>query len=376
MAVQNMITNGCRRRIGNGLDTRIGTDPWLHDNDNPYVRTLLLETICEAPVSSLMNMQVYENPKMIGSSTGIITGSTRLNQLTGILLWWRMTDDLGLKYGISMSHQRGEDESALHLFAKCPEAINIWNKLGVPQTFDVQNVSNWFFNYINVLKGDLVAKFVVICWAIWNSRNAYVWKGLAVDVDHMLRSSLAFLEKWRHANHIDHPRYTGINTVETHWCRPERGRLKLNTDVALHHENNLMGLGWVLRDDDGRFLASKNVCMPGRFTVTEAEAFSLREALSWLKDSGMGSVDVEMDSQIVYNALHKPSFISAFGMLVDDVKELASMIYDVNFRFVKRSANCAAHTVAREAFSVSGYREWLDTPPLFLVSCLASDLMN
>ncbi|XP_019186549.1 PREDICTED: uncharacterized protein LOC109181254 [Ipomoea nil] len=58
------------------------------------------------------------------------------------------------------------------------------------------------------------------------------------------------------------------------------------------------------------------------------------------------------------------------------VKELASQIGDVNFRFVKRSANCAAHTVAREAFSVSGCGEWFDTLPSFLVSVLDSDLMN
>ncbi|XP_019166893.1 PREDICTED: uncharacterized protein LOC109162664 [Ipomoea nil] len=137
-----------------------------------------------------------------------------------------------------------------------------------------------------------------------------------------------------------------------------------------------MELGWVLRDDSGGFLAAKNVLVTGTYLVKEAEALCVREALSWLKATGLGGVDVEMDSQLVCNAIHSVSFGSAFGNLVDDVKELASEIEDVEFYFVKRSANRAAHCVSREAFSESGCGEWLDSPPSFLVNILHSDIMN
>lgn len=157
---------------------------------------------------------------------------------------------------------------------------------------------------------------------------------------------------------------------DVHWNKPSSGRLKLNTDVAISQSSNAMGLGWVLRDDHGRFLAAKNVRMPGVYMVKEAEALTLREALSWLKNTGMGAVDVEMDSQLVYHAIHASSFNSAFGYLIDDIREIASEINDVVFYFVKRPANCAAHSVAREAFSESGCGEWFDIPPSFLVDIL------
>ncbi|XP_019175579.1 PREDICTED: uncharacterized protein LOC109170897 [Ipomoea nil] len=119
-------------------------------------------------------------------------------------------------------------------------------------------------------------------------------------------------------------------------------RLKLNTDAVFDVENNIMGLGWILWDDEGRFLAVKSTRVPGQYSVLEAEVFCVREALSWLKDTGLGDGDVETDSQLCYYALLSNSFYSAFGFLVDDVKEVASMINGVNFGFVKRSANRAS----------------------------------
>ncbi|XP_019158441.1 PREDICTED: uncharacterized protein LOC109155163 [Ipomoea nil] len=147
-------------------------------------------------------------------------------------------------------------------------------------------------------------------------------------------------------------------------------------DASIHATDNAMGLAWVLRDHTEFFFAAKNLHLDGVYTVNEAEAIAMRETLSWLKNTGMRGVDVEMDSQSVFHAISYPSFYSAFGVLIDDVKEMASLIHDVQFYFVKRPANCAAHTLAREACSVSGYGEWFDTPPALLVSCLFRDLMN
>ncbi|XP_019175777.1 PREDICTED: zinc finger MYM-type protein 1-like, partial [Ipomoea nil] len=88
--------------------------------------------------------------------------------------------------------------------------------------------------------------------------------------------------------------------------------------------------------------------MPEIFMVKEAETLSIRDALSCLKNIGMGCVDMKTDSQIVFNDISSSSVNSAFGFIIDDIKKLASEIDDVEFRCVKRSANCAAYSVARE----------------------------
>ncbi|XP_019166936.1 PREDICTED: uncharacterized protein LOC109162706 [Ipomoea nil] len=200
------------------------------------------------------------------------------------------------------------------------------------------------------------------CWGIWCSRNEHVWQGVVFDMDVMLRMAINFWQNWQHANVTQQ---TGNPcTGDDRWSRPAVGRLKLNTDAALNTSTSSMGLGWVPRDHDGTFMAAKNMRLTSVFTVNEAEAVSLREALSWIKDTGMGNIDVEMDSQTVFYSLTSSSFNSSFGLLVEDIKELASLIHDVQFRFVRRSANCAAHTVAREVFSESGCGELLDAPPM------------
>ncbi|XP_019157654.1 PREDICTED: uncharacterized protein LOC109154283 [Ipomoea nil] len=190
----------------------------------------------------------------------------------------------------------------------------------------------------------------------------------------MLRRSLVFLENWKSANL--QTTNTATSSPSDKWSRTGRGMLKLNTDAALHSSSGTMSLSWVLRDDEGRFLACKNMFVQGNYTVMEAGALSVREALSWLLGIGMGNVEVEMDCQIVFNVLRSSSFSSSFGLLIDDVKELATAIGGVEFVYARRSANCATDTVARGAFSETDRGEWFDTSPHFLVDCLDYDLMN
>ncbi|XP_031121132.1 uncharacterized protein LOC116024378 [Ipomoea triloba] len=76
---------------------------------------------------------------------------------------------------------------------------------------------------------------------------------------------------------------TPISAITETWKKPLGGRLKMKTDAAFNEANNSMGLGWVLCDDQGRFLASKSMCITGCYGVKEAEAICIREALSWLK---------------------------------------------------------------------------------------------
>ncbi|XP_019174278.1 PREDICTED: uncharacterized protein LOC109169844 [Ipomoea nil] len=321
MAVQGVLKEGCRRVVGNGVDTIIGLDPWLPDDDNLYVETELHQFVFGAQLASeFLPTRDALAAKRVSCS-------------------------------LDCHMCRFAAESALHLFVNCAEARRVWNLVGVPQlnNYAGDNISDW---------------------------NESVWKGSVHNSALVVQRALDFLEGWRGANQ-EH-RVNGANQEHrVHWKKPRLGRLKLNTDVSGRQEDGQMGLGWVLRgDDNGGFLAAKNVLVAGTYLVKEAEALCVREALSWLKATGLGRVEVEMDSQLVCNAIRSVSFSSAFGYLVDDVKDLASEIEGVEFYFVKRSVNRAAHSVSREAFSVSGCGEWLDSPPSFLVNFLHSDLMN
>lgn len=60
---------------------------------------------------------------------------------------------------------------------------------------------------------------------------------------------------------------------------------------------------------------------------------------------------VEMDSQLVHHAIVGSSSASAFGLIVDDVKALATKFEKIDFKFVKQSKNNVAHILFRDACS-------------------------
>ncbi|XP_019192736.1 PREDICTED: uncharacterized protein LOC109187035 [Ipomoea nil] len=127
---------------------------------------------------------------------------------------------------------------------------------------------------------------------------------------------------WNGVNEQEAP--VSNHTAEELWKPPSHSRLKLNTDVAMESNSGSMGMGWIVRYEMSVLVAAKSSSVSGYFDVKDAEAMSIREALSWVKALGYGDIDVETDSQIVFYALSSISYNSPFSLLIDDVKEAAS----------------------------------------------------
>ena len=68
--------------------------------------------------------------------------------------------------------------------------------------------------------------------------------------------------------------------------------------------------------------------------------------------------------------VEKFSSPNGFGLIIEDCQALVKFIREVQFSFVCRSANLAAHSVARATCSLSGPREWNVVPPLWLLNSL------
>lgn len=72
------------------------------------------------------------------------------------------------------------------------------------------------------------------------------------------------------------------------------------------------------------------------------------------------------DSQLVIPGLNRQDNITSVVLILGDVHELASVIHDISFRFVKQSANSVAYLLARDAVLNTGFQEWHDVPLLHL----------
>ena len=78
-----------------------------------------------------------------------------------------------------------------------------------------------------------------------------------------------------------------------------------------------------------------------------------------------------MDNLQVFQALTENfSSPNGFGLIIDECQSLAMSLGEVQFSFVRRSVNLAAHSIARAGGSMSGLGEWSRVPPPCLLNYL------
>ena len=208
---------------------------------------------------------------------------------------------------------------------------------------------------------------MMICWRIWIHRNDKIWNQKNGSVQQVLNSAGQFLYQWQAAKKQLYYVDAEIHKVAhgaVSWEKPEFGWVKCNVDAAVFASQGRIGLGRVIRNSDGGFLAARCVGRFGTFGLREVEALGIREALSWLKEYQLPCVIVEMDCLQVFQALTEGFYApNGFGLIIEDCRKLALAIKEVKFSFVRRSANFVAHSVARAGNSMTDSRVWSLVPP-------------
>ncbi|KAF4372183.1 hypothetical protein G4B88_016239 [Cannabis sativa] len=132
--------------------------------------------------------------------------------------------------------------------------------------------------------------------------------------------------------------------------------------------------GCVVRDPDGGLVSTFAGVFPGSVAPELAEIMGIREALSWLKDHSYSQATIETDSLVCVEAIRSAAtFVSAFGLVVDECKNSLKSLLNVTIVFVKRFANRVAHFVARHSVSLAERMFPINSVPSDLLSILASD---
>ncbi|XP_062091061.1 uncharacterized protein LOC133797237 [Humulus lupulus] len=132
------------------------------------------------------------------------------------------------------------------------------------------------------------------------------------------------------------------------WRKPAVGHLKINVDASIFRESSSFCFAGLARDHEGGLIEAFFRCRMGDVLPEVAEAMGVREALSWLKQRSWTHVIIEIDSLLVVQAIRSSiSMVSYFGNIVDECKSLLKECQNVSVLFIKRSANRAAHALAR-----------------------------
>ncbi|XP_031127768.1 uncharacterized protein LOC116029864 [Ipomoea triloba] len=204
---------------------------------------------------------------------------------------------------------------------------------------------------------------------------AVIFISLHQDAGAVVDGARSYLEAWTriHESIITPSSQNDLSC----WRKPPPGWVKLNVDAAINKGLNSTGLGFILCNEDGNFLAAKEQKWseeigPTRFT-SEAEAIRIREALKWIKVMNVDRVQIETDALLVIQGLNNPKLISSFDLVLEDIRKLANDFQCISFMFVKRSANTTAHLLAREAVFIADCIIWASLPPSFLYDVLTLD---
>ncbi|XP_024033517.1 uncharacterized protein LOC112095650 [Citrus clementina] len=409
LAAQPAIRQGSRIQIGGGQQTSIGSAPWLPDNDSDFTTSNLPASISSATVDSLM---VPNQRRWDFDAVDDIFNTRDRDLIRRIPLssrvdkdnWFWLPDSKGL-YSVRSCYKMLD---TLHP----PPSSSAWRKLWLlPIPAKVKNflwraLTNVLPTADNLLQRRVEVQascpichtssetvfhvlvtypFAKACWissvlgfngscGLWLNRNNKVWNDVNGRVQNVVNSAGQNLFLWQQArksvfvpSSLDSAAHGFVR-----WLKPSIGWVKCNVDAAIDNSRGLISFGAVIHSAGGDFIAAKSDILPGSFEAREAEAFGVKEALSWLKEFAFHFVILEMDSLQVFNALNdKVVYPNGFGSIIVDCRALAQSLGEVAFSFVRRSANSAAHTVAWVGRSMSGLGEWSLVPPPWLIDALS-----
>uniref|UniRef100_A0A7N2LI12 RNase H type-1 domain-containing protein n=1 Tax=Quercus lobata TaxID=97700 RepID=A0A7N2LI12_QUELO len=124
------------------------------------------------------------------------------------------------------------------------------------------------------------------------------------------------------------------------WKPPPWPKLKVNFDGSVFRDENLASVSVIIRDENGRMVASMVEKFPLPFSVTAMEVIATKKAFKFAFDLGLSSIVLEGNSKNTIDALlSEDSSLVDFGHLLDEAKMLANQFVDVEFTHVKKQGN-------------------------------------
>ncbi|XP_027155450.1 uncharacterized protein LOC113777063 [Coffea eugenioides] len=196
----------------------------------------------------------------------------------------------------------------------------------------------------------------VILWNLWNNRNGAIFDGPYRDPLSLISLSIAFLNQFNEANSKDKfnkPISLKSRLSIGHWIRPNAGFVKANFDGAVFMDDKSSGVGVIIRDDKGSFIAGLSKKNLGILEPNVVESYAAKHAIQLLHDLGFNKIVLEGDSQKVIKMLDRlESNDSSCGLLIDDTIVLCQDFMCWEVSWISRSFNVPTHTLAKYAVNL------------------------
>ncbi|CAL1408340.1 unnamed protein product [Linum trigynum] len=269
-----------------------------------------------------------------------------------------------------------QTETQYHLFLECSWSCRVWRGTVWERVFTEHGDTcsmKWVEKVLKKESSDVVESWVMLLWAVWKERNAQLFNGLKWPEQEIVQRAMTILEDYRQNQGPEEA--APDSQPERRWTRPMEGYIKLNTDARIV-ANEGIGLGAVLRDHQGRFLAAAAKRVRGPYEVEMAEALAAEFGVQLAGQFRFRRLQLEVDSSTLVEKLSRSQEIhSEVGTICRRILSLLQET-DSNPRsitHVRRTGNGAAHIMAHRETQWDNREVWLESPPIFLIDQVRLD---
>ncbi|XP_040998224.1 uncharacterized protein LOC121244278 [Juglans microcarpa x Juglans regia] len=249
-----------------------------------------------------------------------------------------------------------DEETVIHILWSCPSSVDVWAKPSSPvhkcATEEVDFLELWSKLMNRLQKGEM-EWVATIMHRIWLRRNKVVFENQFYNPSKLLQMAGEGLEDYKLAQISQEGSATTVDTADYNvmqkkWKKPGVFKVKANWDAALDMEAKRMGMGIVIRDEEGEVLVS--VCDVRNHVdhPAIAESWALWKALEICNKLALSRVTFEGDAVVVINGINREvEDQSCMGHITEDIKQVFKAKRDWNIRFVPKDGNKVAHMLAK-----------------------------
>ncbi|KAF5469997.1 hypothetical protein F2P56_010551 [Juglans regia] len=164
---------------------------------------------------------------------------------------------------------------------------------------------------------------------IWLRRNEFIFEGVFKSPSQVIKATRDELRVFQLVQH--NAKQTPIPRVERGavlWSRPRESFVKANWDAAMSKKDRKVGLGVVIRDEEGEILVAAREQINYLTDSATAECLALWKAMEVCRELNFNRVLFEGDAQVIVNAVNKgDEDYSSYGSVIEDAKKLLKAKY-------------------------------------------------
>ncbi|KAL8501294.1 hypothetical protein ACS0TY_020730 [Phlomoides rotata] len=141
----------------------------------------------------------------------------------------------------------------------CGFALECWDILGFRSRLEelayvADSLANLFLRMLADLDKETSCKFFMVGWWLWKERNGVCWEENITSPYRVVTDAIVYLQEWFSARRPSFNREACRGYTRCH--RLQCGVVKINVDVVVFADSQEIGLGMVIYDDLGHFIAS------------------------------------------------------------------------------------------------------------------------